>query len=338
MKALRNSLIIAFIIVVLSAIMNLVMGYKMTWTNLGYSCYYNLSYGVPLYFVNGFFYDFLNTKITWEKNAIRKIFVGVLGSFVITLLTLICINYVLWVIIEGKDPSVLFSRSRRSFYIIALVITLLITAILHAVEFFREIKRQKLINEKLVEEKLKTELNALKAHIDPHFLFNSFNILYGLIEEDPKKAQQLLNQLSGIYRYILENRNEEFETLSSEIAFANKYLSLHQARFEDSIEIDLRIDDQKLNYKMPSLSLQLLLENAIKHNAFDEDQPLQIEIYTELNDLVVKNNKKPRKHIVDSNRMGLKNIEDRYALLGYENLSIVETDNSFMVKLPLINN
>lgn len=180
------------------------------------------------------------------------------------------------------------------------------------------------------------ELNALRAHVDPHFLFNSFNVLSGLIDEDPEKAQSFLAGLSKIYRYILEQRNADTATLQEELAFAEKYLALQQMRFEGGIELSLEIEEALQVKKMPALTLQLLLENAIKHNRFDEQTPLRIELKTTAGQLVVRNNKAARTNLQEGNKMGLQNIKDRYALLGVDSVEIKDTPTGFLVKLPLL--
>jgi two-component system LytT family sensor kinase len=184
--------------------------------------------------------------------------------------------------------------------------------------------------------KLATELSALRAHVDPHFLFNSFNVLSGLIDEDKEKAQDFLAGLSRIYRYILEQRNEDTSTVRDELKFAEQYLNLQKMRFEDSINLDTQISPALLHKKIPSLTLQLLLENALKHNSFDEDEPLDISITEQEGSLLVRNNKKERKNISLGNGLGLQNIRDRYALLTTEALVIQDTEHFFTVKLPLI--
>ncbi|MBT8229114.1 MAG: histidine kinase, partial [Bacteroidia bacterium] len=191
--------------------------------------------------------------------------------------------------------------------------------------------------EQLRQEKLISELNALKAHVDPHFLFNSFNVLSGLIEEDKEKAQDFLTGLSKIYRYILESRNEDTSTVRDELSFAKSYLDLHLARFENSIEMLVDISDETLNRSLPSLTLQLLLENAIKHNAFDEEEPLRIKIYNQDKFLVIENNRKKRMNLAMGNGMGLKNIRDRYSLLSKEIVTVKDTSDKFSVQIPLLN-
>ena len=331
-EAIRLVLIISPIIIGL----NWLLSDEYTLENLKWSIFYNLYYGLPLSMVNSLFFDKISEIFSWEKQTQTRLWAGIIGSVVLTMATLIALNYFLWIVYWDNDISILLSKNNiRSFYFIAFVITVIITTVIHAVGFFKEAQNQNIINEKLKQEKLKTELNALKAHIDPHFLFNSFNILSGLIEEDQKKAQNLLNQLSSIYRHILEQRDNDLSTVREEVNFAKKYLSIHQTRFEDSINLEIDIQEALYEGKIPALSLQLLLENAIKHNAFSKLKPLDIKIYSEKNNLIVQNNKKERSQLAVSSGMGLKNIQDRYKLLSGKYIEIFD-DQEFTVKLPIL--
>jgi hypothetical protein len=253
------------------------------------------------------------------------------------MITVVVLNIILWVFIEGNSIQVVFSGNNWGFYVIALIITVLVSTVLHAIGFFKEAQRERKINESLREEKLKTELNALKAHIDPHFLFNSFNVLSGLIDENPERAQKFLAQLSSIYRYILESRQQHTNALEDELNFAKTYLELLKARFEDSIILDLAIKEEDLKKQIPALSLQLLLENAVKHNRFDRNNPLRISISQENGHLVVYNNRSDKIKMNDKRGMGLSNIEDRYKLLGDQTIEIHKEKDSFIVKLPLLS-
>jgi len=232
--------------------------------------------------------------------------------------------------------DVVYTRENSLFYYIALLITVFVTVVMHAIGFYKEVQKQKEISHRLEKEKLSSELNALKTHIDPHFLFNSFNVLSGLIDENPSKAQDFLSGLSRIYRYVLEQRNEDTCKLEEEIAFAKRYLDLQKTRFEEGIQIRSDISANHLEKEIPSLTLQLLLENAIKHNAFDKENPLIIEMDIVGENLIVKNNVRARNKAAVSNGVGLQNIKDRYKLLSGKEVHIKSQQNEFIVKLPLL--
>jgi len=335
-QALYNALKIVIVICLVSLLIHFFLDNYISWDFIKHQFFYNFYYGIPLSFVNGYLMDVASYFVPWEKAPKRRAWIGIIGTVVVTMLTLVILNYILWVLVWDGEMKAIFSERNRIFYLIAFFITVVISSVLHAISFFNMVVEEKVINAKLRKEKAEMELSALKAHIDPHFLFNSFNVLSGMIDEDPNKAKKLLKKLSGIYRYILENKDEDTNTIASELDFANKYLSFQQARFEDGIFINVKVDEETMEKKLPSLSLQLLLENAIKHNAFDDENPLQIEIYKEADNLVIKNNKRKRRNLAVSNGMGLQNIRDRYQLLTKQDFIIEDETNSFTVKLPII--
>ncbi len=335
-EELKSMIVIILILCVVSA---LVMGFLMGEFNveaIGKQFFFNFYYGFPLGAVNGFFFNRLSTKFPWQEHPKKRTWFGVIGSIVLTMFTLVVLNIILWVLIQGHQWSSLLNQTFKNFYVIALIITVIISSILHAIEFFKQVEQEKRINETLRKEKISTELNMLKAHLDPHFLFNSFNVLSGLIDENPENAQHFLSKLSSIYRYILETRDEDLSVIKDELDFAKKYLALQQTRFEDAIVLKWSIDEDILNQRIPSLTLQLLLENAIKHNGFSKEKPLVIELFSEDDCLIIRNNKQERTSIQVSNKLGLQNIKDRYQLMTQKDIIIEDLMDSFTVKVPLI--
>ncbi len=297
---------------------------------------YNAYYGIPLCLGNGWFFAYLNQWIPWDQQPRQRALVGVLGSIVLTMFLLVSLNATLWRLFFGKPFQPDWLLQNRQFFLIALCMTLFVTVVMHAISFFKEVQRERLISSQLRQEKLITELGALRSQVDPHFLFNSFNVLSGLIEEDPQKAQDFLTRLSGIYRYILEQRNDDTSTVADELQFAQHYLSLQQMRFEDAIELQTAISPAGMAKRIPALSLQLLLENAVKHNGFDAEHPLSITISEEQDHLVVRNNRSTRSQLTPGNGMGLQNIRDRYQLLARCTPVIESDERQFAVKLPLL--
>ncbi len=195
-----------------------------------------------------------------------------------------------------------------------------------------EVKEQKVI--------AKTEsarFEALKSQLDPHFLFNSLNVLTGLIEENPELASKFTTSLSKVYRYVLEQKNKELVTLEEELEFARVYLSLLTTRFENSLECSLPIELKNPEVKVVPLSLQLLLENAVKHNQITEQNKLVISIYEQDDYLIVSNNLQPKNILKQSTGLGLKNIQERYALFTDASVLIDKTTDEFRVGIPLLD-
>jgi hypothetical protein len=181
------------------------------------------------------------------------------------------------------------------------------------------------------------EFDSLKNQINPHFLFNCFNTLSSLIQEDKATADLFLNELSKVYRYLLKNNEEGLSTIAGEIRFVHSYYRLLQTRYGEAICLQIETDPHYDAYLLPSLSLQLLIENAVKHNVLAKSNPLVIEIFTR-NDhkLIVKNNLQRRTVKVPGHKIGLNNIRLKYDLLQLAGFSATQQNETFMVILPLL--
>lgn len=206
----------------------------------------------------------------------------------------------------------------------------------YVVERLKESLQEK---ENLKQQALQHEFDVLKNQVNPHFLFNCFNTLSSLISEDKQKADAFLNELSKVYRYLLRNNEDGLSTVESEVRFIRSYYGLLKTRHGDSLEMTIEIDKRYHPYLLPSLSLQLLVENVVKHNQLSKTQPLVIEIFTTAgNKLVVNNNLQRRTVKAPSNRIGLDNIRAKYELLHQQGFQVIEDGRNFTVVLPLIWN
>lgn len=192
--------------------------------------------------------------------------------------------------------------------------------------------------EKLEQLAIEQEFESLKGQVNPHFLFNCFNTLSSLITEDKKQAEIFLDELSKVYRYLLKNNEDGLSTLETEISFAASYFKLLQTRHGEAIRMELEIEECSKSSLLPSLSLQLLMENAVKHNVLSRNFPLQIDIFTAGDQLVVSNNLQARTVRGHSNRIGLENIRNKYALLGVSGFQVIRDSKTFSVALPLLKN
>jgi len=188
---------------------------------------------------------------------------------------------------------------------------------------------------KLREEKLIFQYETLKSQVNPHFLFNSLNSLSSLIRKDPDLSEQFIQKLSSVYRYILDNREKELVPLATELEFVNNYFYLQKIRDEDKIILNNELKETEKLEVLP-VSLQLLVENALKHNAATRKQPLEITIHSEgLDKLVVRNNLQKKMQLNDSSKIGLKNLSERSRLILKREIEIQETEDEFVVKIPV---
>ncbi|MEP1095241.1 MAG: histidine kinase [Cyclobacteriaceae bacterium] len=190
--------------------------------------------------------------------------------------------------------------------------------------------------ELIQKELIAAKFEGLKNQVNPHFLFNSFSVLTSLVEKDPSKAVKFIAKLSDMYRYILENDETDLVSVETEVAFLEDYQFLLKMRHQEGIVIDNRIELTDEQILVPPMSLQLLVENAVKHNSFSPTEPLHIQLYNEGNQfIVVENLKKPKKELVKSTGIGLKNLSKRLLLSIRRGLEITENAKEFRVKLPI---
>ena len=190
---------------------------------------------------------------------------------------------------------------------------------------------------KLQKENLQSQFDVLKQQVNPHFLFNSLNVLTSLIRLEPELAEKFTEHLAKVYRYVLENKDNELVSLSTEISFLNAYIFLINIRFMDKVVVNIRIPEEKKNYRIIPLAMQLLIENAIKHNAMSKKSPLVIDIFIdETNQLHVRNNLQEREAHMTSTGVGLKNIQNRYRLLNNSIPVFEKTETHFIARIPLL--
>lgn len=228
-------------------------------------------------------------------------------------------------------------------YTIALMfsvgLTMVATTLWEADYIFLKWKESLTDKEKFQQLAIAQEFDALKNQVNPHFLFNCFNTLSSLINEDRKQAEQFLDELSKVYRYLLKNNQDGLSTVENEINFIRSYYKLLQTRYGAGLQMNIEIDPRYLRYLMPSLTLQMLVENAVKHNVVLKRTPLIIDIFTTAgNLLVVNNNLQPRQTRTASNstHVGLENISSKYQLINHSGFQVIQDAKNFSVACPLI--
>ncbi|WP_434576742.1 sensor histidine kinase [Riemerella anatipestifer] len=303
--------------------------------NLSISFLYTFGFGIA----NGFLNEFLNEKHNWITHLKTRLLWGVIGTIIVNIVIAYGLNYFNFVIIQGMPAEDYFSAKSHSVNLFMVIFVLLISSILHAYGFMKALQQS--TQEKIeVQEQLakasEAQFQSLKTQLDPHFLFNSLNVLTALIEENPPKAQKFTEDMSKIYRYVLEQRDKKTVSVAEEISFAKTYAELLKTRFEDSVNFSFDINPNFENHLVVPLSLQLLLENVIKHNFATIQKPLNIKVYTSSSYLMVENNLQVREMPAGGTGVGLKNIQQRYALLTHKEVNIVKNETIFRVEIPLI--
>jgi sensor histidine kinase YesM len=298
--------------------------------------FYYMIYSIPLSLVNSYFFDYMNEVVVWGRYKKYKLAIGFFGSVIITLIAIFFIRAFIEIVLEGETWTEFVNSEQPQFYISALLITLVISLFFHAVYYYRELQKTKVKEQKVIAGTASAKFDALKNQLDPHFLFNSLNVLTSLIEENPDSAQKFTTALSKVYRYVLEQKNKELVTVDEELKFARTYMSLIKMRFEDSIIFEIPDKASNPESKVVPLSLQLLLENAVKHNMVTSSKPLHIKIYEDGNHLVVMNNLQPKQIVKKSSGVGLDNIKQRYQLLTERKVYINQREKDFAVAIPML--
>ncbi len=204
--------------------------------------------------------------------------------------------------------------------------------------YFKEYKTTALEAEQLKSITAQAELQLIKSQVNPHFLFNNLNVLAALIMKDNKEANRFIEEFSKVYRYILSNHDKELVELKTELDFIKPYIFLLEKRFNEGLQIKINIDESQLDKLIIPASLQMLIENAIKHNVVSKNKPLLIDVHTNGNNtIVVSNNLQQKQTVENSTGIGLQNIIKRYRLVSNRHVAIDSNENNFTVALPLIN-
>jgi len=274
-----------------------------------------------------------NANWKFKYDSYTKLLKGVITLLVNSALFLVVVVVFVWFyqyltddLMTAADKSILYFV-----YFVMLLILVFISGILR----YQVIHQEDLLEKEfLKQQSLQNELSALKNQINPHFLFNSLNSLNSLIREN-KAATTFVNKLSFMYRYILQSGHLDLVSLKDELKFLESYIYLIKTRYRDRFTAQIDIEDQWLNKEIPALALQLLVENAVKHNEISESNPLNVKLYTENDYLIVENKIQPRTTFVDSTGQGLANIDKRYVLLKEKHIVISNKNSIFKVKLPL---
>ena len=300
---------------------------------------YYVIYGVVLSIINSTYFDFINQKLNWDKWIILKKFrivIGFIGSVFVTILGIFFIRFCIKVLLEGNSFQYFLENEKKAHYIISLLITIIVSLVFHLIYFYKAYQENKLKEQKIIANVASAQFESLKNQIDPHFLFNSLNVLSSLIEENPENAQKFTTSLSKVYRYVLEQKDKELISVAEELQFAKTYMNLLKMRFENSITFEIPELAANDEAKVVPLSLQLILENCIKHNVVSATKPLHVKISVANNELIITNNLQKKEVLQDRKGVGLQNIVNRYAILTNRKVKIQETTATFSVHLPLL--
>lgn len=297
----------------------------------------NLVFSIIIYMANMFVFKYYYDKNEGRLYKLNHLVPAIGAGILVTIAAIFFSRILLMVVWDGVSFDQFIADERPGYYITSLIISLVVMAIVYSVFYYKHKKERQVKEQKIIAGTASAQFDALKNQLDPHFLFNSLNVLTSLIEENPDQAQKFTTSLSKVYRYVLEQKNKELVTLQEELTFAKTYMNLIKMRYEDSVVFSLPDQVENPDFKVVPLSLQLLLENAVKHNRVTPHNKLQISIYEDQDNLVVKNNLQEKQVLKKSSGVGLKNIKQRYELLTSKEVFIQKSTSHFTVKLPLLS-
>ena len=292
--------------------------------------------------------SFLFTLLMWEGNraivmymmkrythsdqTFRRLVIQSLLSIVYTCMATIFVFLFYELVLNAPITS------PAEWYIIILsnlASTFFVVSIYEGAYFFMQWKTNFKKAEALAKENIRSQLEALKSQLDPHFLFNSLNTLAALIDERNEPAQKYLEQLSDVYRYVLVSKQKETVPLHEELAFVESYIYLNKTRYRDNLIVENQLPETAMQQLVPPLSLQILVENAIKHNVVSKDKPLTLRLSMDAQGYITVENNIQKKNILEkSTKTGLQNMINRYALLTTEKVEVLQTADVFSVKIP----
>ncbi|TFG78931.1 MAG: histidine kinase [Flavobacteriales bacterium] len=298
--------------------------------------YETMIFSVILYFANAYWIQYLLARFRRDLFTAKRFLIAISGNVVISLLGIFLSRLILFVFLYNKPVQVFLHNEQVTYYKSSMVIAMVLSLIFYGIWYYKHIQENKVKEQKIIAGTAAAKFDALKNQLDPHFLFNSLNVLTSLIEEDPHQAQKFTTSLSKVYRYVLEQKNKDLVSVDEELEFARTYVRLLKMRFEDGIIFEIPEKSSNPEAKIVPLSLQLLLENAVKHNVVTKQRPLHIKVFEQEGVLVVKNNLQEKQVVKKSSGVGLQNIRERYGILSDKKVRILKTDSEFSVLLPIL--
>ncbi len=285
---------------------------------------------------NAWLGDFLNRFYPWTRNPVKRFVISIASTITYTILAFTVILWLWQIVYQGKFGfiSAVKNISFQNFEG-TLVLTFLVSAIMHGRGFLNEWKKTLIEAEQLKKEHLSAKYETLKNQVNPHFLFNSLNVLSEIVHKDADLAEQFIKQLSKVYRYVLETRDREIVSMDEEMQNLNAYIFLMKIRFGDGFVFNNQLS-QTENILVAPLTLQMLVENAVKHNETSKIKPLTVSLISESGFIAVRNNLQKKSFVLDSTGLGLENIRARYKILSGEDIQVSTDADYFTVKIPFL--
>ncbi|OSY89414.1 hypothetical protein WH52_01915 [Tenacibaculum holothuriorum] len=292
--------------------------------------------GILIAYVSYFLSIQLDRLLPWKNQVGNRLFVGIIAHFVlISLLTFSAVKLYNSIIFNTEDVFNSYESSFIKLAILVFLICILFQVIYFALYSYYSYATLQIETVKQERKQIELQLNALKSQLSPHFLFNGLNTISSLVYKNEQKAKLFIRKLATMYDYTLKSYDTKLITLQEELAFVNSYIFLVETRFENKFHCTIMIPEELLETKIPPLTLQMLIENAVKHNVLSDENLLEVRITVDGKHIKVHNNITSVAKKVSSFKIGLKNINSRYLLLYGEGI-ITTNGNDFTVKIPII--
>tara|TARA_B110001450_G_scaffold239125_1_gene246705 strand:+ start:967 stop:2322 length:1356 start_codon:yes stop_codon:yes gene_type:complete len=338
-RQFKEGVIVSLKITLIFALLFTLINQNFSLKAIGYTLLISAMYSFGLGFAQGIINDSLSKKWDWIEHTNTRIWAGIVTTVLYTVPVVLLIDYVNFIVISGHNIDRFFSGRYLWQHVFYIILSFGVSAFIHARGFMIQWKnsvKQESTKQEIVAKTETAKFESLKNQLDPHFLFNSLNVLTSLIGENPQQAERFTTKLSKVYRYVLEQRNKDLVPIEEELKFAKTYMELLGMRFEEAVQFNIPDNISNNELKIVPLSLQLLLENAVKHNVVSTSKPLTINIYEEGSYLIITNNVNPKEAIGKSTKIGLQNIADRYGLITEKGVKIENNNKTFKVSLPLL--
>lgn len=279
-------------------------------------------------------FEYLDKKISWLEKPIKRAIVGLVALVIYSAVAFMFIQSLFFYLVKGTLPHINWTWvAGNVFYPVAISFVISIT--FTAIGFFGAWKKSFVQAEKLNTQMMAYKYEVLRNQINPHFLFNSFNVLSDLVYEDQETAVKFIQQLSRLFRYVLESREKELVKLSDEMEFVRSYFYLLKIRMENKLDYEIDVQAENAEMIVP-VSIQMLIENAVKHNEASAGFPLKIKILKNDDRLIVTNTIKPKQADDASTRLGLGNLEQQFSFFTSDKIQITKSETEFRVSLPII--
>ncbi|REH01132.1 2TM domain-containing protein [Flavobacterium aquicola] len=337
---LKSATIMCFkLSMVFTVIFSAFLGEDFSLKNIALTFVLSSLYSFGLGFGNGFVNLLLDRKWDWLEQTNLRVYYGVIATLLYTIPAVLGINYFLFIILRKMPLEEFFNQNMLWTHLFYIILSLGVSTFMQARSFmvkWKQASKSEVTQQRIIAGTANAKFETLKNQIDPHFLFNSLNVLSSLIEENPDNAQRFTTSLSKIYRYVLEQKDKELVSVAEELSFAKTYMNLLKMRFENSLFYELPETVISPDAKVVPLSLQLLLENTVKHNVVSEQKPLNIRIFVDGDYLAIQNDFQKKEVIQSRQGVGLQNIVDRYGIITNRNVLIEQNEKTFTVRIPIL--